>query len=74
MMVAEPDDLQNAQFSLHNPVQCDSTLLASITTGRFVTLDANTLPICGIMSAIHRSNILEPMSGHIRALLAMHSF
>ena len=37
MMVPEPDDLPKAQFSLHNTVQCDSTLLASIITGRFVT-------------------------------------
>ena len=36
-MVSEPDDLPKAQFSLHNTVQCDSTLPASITTGRFVT-------------------------------------
>ena len=37
MMVWEPDDLHKAQFSLRNTVQCDSNLLASIRTGRFVT-------------------------------------
>ena len=37
MMVREPDDLPMAQFSLRNTVQCDSTLLGSIITGRFVT-------------------------------------
>ena len=37
MMISEPDDLPKAKFSLHNTLPCDPTLLASITTGRFVT-------------------------------------
>ena len=37
MMVSEPDDLPKAQLSLHNTLQCDSSLFASIKTGRFVT-------------------------------------
>ena len=36
-MVWEPDDLPMAKFSLRNTVQCDSTLLASIRIGSFVT-------------------------------------
>ena len=35
-MVSEPNDLPKAQFSLRNTGQCDSTLLDSIRTGRFV--------------------------------------
>ena len=37
VMVLDPGDLHKAQFSLRNTVQCDSTLLPSISTGRFVT-------------------------------------
>ena len=37
MIVREPDDLPEAKFSLRNTVQCESTLLANIRTGTFVT-------------------------------------
>ena len=37
MIVREPDDMPEAKFSLRNTVQCESTLLANIRTGTFVT-------------------------------------
>ena len=37
MIVREPDDLPEAKFSLRNTVQCESTLLANIRIGTFVT-------------------------------------
>ena len=37
MIVREPDDMPEAKFSLRNTVQCESTWLANINTGTFVT-------------------------------------
>ena len=37
MIIREPDDLPEAKFSLRNTMQCESTLLANIRTGTFVT-------------------------------------
>ena len=71
-MISEPDDLPNAQFSKHNTVQCDSTLLASITTGRFVTggqyssqmraVSLNQLMIDVLGCGDHRENVTQTVT------------
>ena len=71
-MVREPDDLPKAQFSLRNSVQCDSTLLASIRTGRFVTgcqyssqmraVSLNRLMIAVLGCGDHRENVTQTVT------------